>query len=92
MTAMRYAIAAILLAHGIAHLPGFAVSWRLLSSPEIPYTTRILGGRWEVGAIGIRVVGIGWLTLSAMFIIAGVGYARGLAWSVPFSLRISART
>jgi len=89
MTAMRYAIAAILLAHGIAHLPGFAVPWRLLSSPEIPYTTRILGGRWEVGAIGIRVVGIGWLTLSAMFIIAGVGYARGLAWSVPLIMSVA---
>jgi hypothetical protein len=89
MTAMKYAIVAILLVHGIAHLPGFAVPWRLLSSPEMPYSTRLLWGRWDVGTIGIRVVGIAWLTLSAMFIMAAVGYGRGVPWSVPLILSVA---
>ena len=79
---MRYAIALLLLAHGIAHVPGFAVPWRLLSSPEMPYTTTILSGRWDVGPTGIRVVGIAWLVAGVMFVAAAVAYARYLPSSV----------
>jgi hypothetical protein len=69
---VRFAVAALLLAHGIAHVPGFAVPWRLLSTPEMPYTTTILAGRWDVGAIGIRGVGIAWLTAGVTFVAAAV--------------------
>jgi hypothetical protein len=34
---MRIVLAALLLAHGVAHLPGFLVSWQLRSFPEMPY-------------------------------------------------------
>jgi hypothetical protein len=89
MTALRYVIAAILLAHGIAHLPGFAVPWRLMTSPEMPYTTTILSGRWDVGTIGIRVVGVAWLAASLIFVVAGVAYARNAPSSVPLIASIA---
>jgi uncharacterized protein DUF6920 len=79
---MRYAVAALLLAHGIAHLPGFAVPWRLLSSPEMPYSTTMLSGRWDVGAAGIRIVGLAWLIVGLTFIAAAIGYARNSPWAV----------
>jgi hypothetical protein len=60
-TAVRWAFVLLVAAHGIAHLPGFAVSWRLMSSPEVPYHTTLLHGRWDVGATGIRIVGLLWL-------------------------------
>lgn len=80
---MKYVVAALLVAHGIAHLPGFAVPWRLMSSPEMPYTTTILSGRWDVGPVGIRVVGIAWLLAAMVFVTAGVAYARSSLFAVP---------
>jgi hypothetical protein len=73
---MRYAVAGILLVHGIAHLPGFAVPWRLLSSPEMPYSTTLLSGRWVVGPAGIRLVGIAWFLVGLAFVVAAIAYAR----------------
>jgi uncharacterized protein DUF6544 len=79
---MRYAVAAFLIAHGIAHLPGFAVPWRLISSPEMPYATTILSGRWDVGPIGVRVVGIAWLLAAMAFVAVAVAYARSSPFAV----------
>ena len=79
---MRYAIAAFLLAHGIAHVPGFAVPWRLLSSPETPYSTMMLSGRWDVGDVGIRIVGLCWLIVGLAFAAAAIGYATHSPWAV----------
>ena len=86
---MRYAVAAFLLAHGIAHLPGFAVPWRLMSSPEMPYTTTLLSGRWDVGAIGVRLVGLAWLVAAAIFVTAAVAYVRGAPSAVMLILSIT---
>jgi hypothetical protein len=72
VAAVRYAVALVLAAHGIAHLPGFAVAWRLMSSPELPYSTLLLMGRLDVGDAGMRVVGILWLALALTFIALGV--------------------
>lgn len=58
---MRTALAVFLLLHGIAHLPGFAVAWRLSSPPELPYRTTLMAGIVDVGDTGIRVMGICWL-------------------------------
>ncbi len=79
---MKYAVAALLWAHGIAHVPGFLVPWRLMSSPEMPYTTAILSGRWDVGPIGIRVVGIAWLLAGLVFVTAAVAYTGSVTSAV----------
>jgi CHASE2 domain-containing sensor protein len=56
----------------MAHLPGFAVAWRLTTSNEMPYKTTLLGGRVDVGDAGMRVMGLLWLAGALGFVIAAV--------------------
>lgn len=74
---MRLALALLFLVHGIAHLPGFAVAWRLTRSADMPYTTTLLGGHLDVGDVGIRVMGLLWLAVALGFIAAAVATWRG---------------
>jgi hypothetical protein len=49
---MRIVLAVLMVAHGIAHLPGVLVSWQLRSFPEMPFrTTTILGSSLDVGGV-----------------------------------------
>ena len=75
---LRVAAAAILLAHGIAHLVGFVGSWRL--SPKVPYTTTVFAGRLDVGTAGTRVLGVLWLLLAADFLLTAGAAMMGLPW------------
>ncbi len=65
---MRYALALLLLGHGIAHLPGFLVGWQLASFPELPFRTTVLAHTVDVGVVGARLVGAGWMIVSLMFV------------------------
>jgi hypothetical protein len=58
---MRLAFALFLLVHGIAHLPGFVVAWRLAALREMPYKTTLLDGVVDAGPVGARIVGLLWL-------------------------------
>lgn len=73
---MRWLLAAFLVAHGVAHLVGFVGPWRL--SKAVPYTTTLLGGRLDVGDVGIRALGIAWLLAALGF--AGLAVAITLRW------------
>lgn len=63
----RWMFAAVLAAHGIAHLVGFALNWQLMTSPDEPFATTIFAGRWDVGTEGARVVGLLWLVAAGAF-------------------------
>ena len=65
---MRVALAGLMVVHGFAHLVGFVVPWRILSTPEMPYATPVLAGRVDVGEVGIRMVGLIWLLLTVGFL------------------------
>ncbi|MGH7679428.1 MAG: hypothetical protein ACRENU_13235 [Gemmatimonadaceae bacterium] len=66
---IRIAFALFLLAHAIAHVPEFLVSWHMIANrPDLPYRTAIFGGAVHVGRAGMRVVGLLWL-------VAGFGVA-----------------
>ena len=78
---MRYAFSVLLAAHGIAHLVGFAVPWRLLSSPEMPFKTTLLAGRVDVGDAGIRVVGVLWLLIAIGMVASAAGLALHAQWA-----------
>ena len=71
---MHAALIGVLVVHGIAHLPGFAVPWQLVTSTEVPYRTTILAGRIDIGDSGARAVGLAWVVAAAAFI--------GLAWAL----------
>ena len=94
---MRYVLAILFLAHGVAHLPGFLTSWRLASLEGMAYKTTLLAGSVDVGDVGIRIVGVLWLLVAMGFIASGVGTALGVAWwgtltavVASFSLALSA--
>lgn len=69
---LRLALAGFLALHGVAHFVGFAVPWKLLEADEMPWSSTLLAGRLDVGATGIRIVGLLWLALGLAFVAAGV--------------------
>ena len=74
---MRFALAALMILHGVAHLVGFAGSWHV---GDLPYKTTVLAGRVDLGDAGIRVTGILWLAAAVAFVIAGAGTALSYSW------------
>ncbi len=87
---MRIALSLLLALHGIAHLVGFVVPWRLVQSEELPYDTTILAGRLDLGSTGIRAYGVLWLVAAVAFVAAAAGCwtARG-GW-MPFTVAVAA--
>jgi len=80
---MRVALAALLIVHGVAHLAGFVVPWKLVSTPEMLYKTTVFGGMLDAGDVGARTLGIVWLTVAVGFVLIGGAVLTGLgarAW------------
>jgi hypothetical protein len=73
-------LAAILIGHGAAHVVGFVVPWKLVSSAEVPYRTTVLAGSLDVGPVGVRLIGVLWLLLSLAFVRAAVGLLQHSTW------------
>jgi hypothetical protein len=89
---VRYALALLLLGHGIAHLPGFIVGWQLASFPELPFRTTVLAHTVDVGVVGARLVGAGWMIVSLMFVVLAAAVAlRPIGWPhvLPLALALS---
>jgi len=69
---IRIIVAILLIVHGLVHLLGFVVPWRLATVEGLAYKTTLLSGRLDVGEAGIRVVGLLWLLAAVGFVVAGV--------------------
>lgn len=78
---MRFALSALLAAHGVAHLVGFAVPWRLTTAPDMPFKTTLLAGRVDVGEAGIRLVGVLWMLTAVVMVAAALGLAVQARWA-----------
>lgn len=76
---IRFALAALLIAHGVAHIVGFVVPWRLVETPEVPYRTTVLAGMIDLGDAGIRAVGIIWLLTALGFVLLGSAVLAGFS-------------
>lgn len=83
---MRFALAFLLVAHGVAHLVGFVSSWKLATLAELPYKTTVFSGRVDVGDAGIRVMGVLWLLAALTFLVAAFAVATETGWAVRFTL------
>lgn len=77
---MRIAIAVFIILHGVAHLPGFIVPWRIASMRDMPYKTTLLSGRVDAGDAGIRVIGLLWLAAAIVFVVAGIALMGDRPW------------
>ncbi len=77
---IRIIVAVLLIGHGLVHLLGFVVPWRLATLEEMPYKTTLLAGTLDVGTAGIRVVGVLWLLAAIGFVVAGVGVFIQQPW------------
>jgi hypothetical protein len=77
---MRILLAFLFIAHGIAHLPGFVVPWRLATLPGLPYKTSMINGSVQVGGMGIRILGLFWLLGALGFVLTGAATLRGYGY------------
>jgi hypothetical protein len=79
---LRIILAAVLTVHGLVHLIGFVVTWRITEVAGFSAETLATWGRVSLGDAGAKWIGIGWLlsalglTLSAIYI--GQGAPVGL--------------
>jgi hypothetical protein len=79
---MLQALAAGALAlHGVIHLIGFVVPWRLAQVEGFPYRASALNGAVQLGDAGARLVGVAWLGLAVGFLVAGFATWRGAPWA-----------
>lgn len=69
---MKILAVVFLLVHGIAHLVGFVVPWKLAELPDAPYKTTLFNDRLDLGHAGIRIVGLLWLLGCVAFTAAAV--------------------
>jgi hypothetical protein len=83
---MRIAIGIYLLVHGICHFVGFVVPWKILTMKDEPYKTTLVAGAFDVGEIGIRVVGLLWLLAGLAFLAAALGVFASWSWWRPATL------
>ena len=78
---MRLSLSLFLCAHGIAHLVGFLVPWKIVKTEEMPYKTTLFMGKIDVGNTGIRVMGILWLLIALSYFYAGwITYQQTEFW------------
>ena len=80
---LLYFVAFLLAVHGLIHLMGFTAYWPLAEMKELPYKTTLLGGRWEVGATGMRVFSLLWLLAAIGFVAATLGLILHQGWWLP---------
>jgi len=73
--------ATVLAAHGLIHLIGFVVPWRLAVVDGFASRTTALGGVLALGDGGARMVGLAWLVLAIGFVVAAVATLRGVSWA-----------
>jgi hypothetical protein len=69
-----------LIGHGLVHLLGFVVNWKLATLAEMPYRTTVFAGALEVGEAGVRALGALWLLAALGFMGVGVGDLARRPW------------
>ena len=79
---LRSLAAAALAAHGLIHLIGFLVPWRIARVEGFAYRTTALGGTLELGATGALIVGLAWLAIAVGFVVAAAGVWRRSSWAL----------
>jgi hypothetical protein len=79
-------LGAVLVLHGLIHVLGFVVYWRLAGVEEISYRTSLLSGYLPVGELGAWVFGLLWLLGALGFAVAGMAVLLSRPWWRQFTL------
>lgn len=70
--------------HGLVHLLGTVAYLRIAEIPELPYKTTLVGGRVEVGDLGMALFGVAWgvvgVAFVALAVASWVGWRGTRAW------------
>ncbi len=69
---MNTGLAIFLFIHGLAHIVGFMVYFRIITSKDMQYSTSIFPGNMNVGDAGMRF--IGFVYLMTAFALGFMGY------------------
>jgi hypothetical protein len=83
---LKIILALYLILHGGIHILGFLANFDLLKWDEITYSTRVLMGRIDLGYVGIRLLGIVWLIVMVMYIVAGIAVFSMPDWWLNLTL------
>ena len=83
---LRATLGLFLALHGVIHLIGFVVPWRITEIRGFAYSTSVFWGRADIGDAGARVLGAGWLAVALTFMVAGAGIAFGTPWALALTL------
>jgi hypothetical protein len=79
---LRSVLGLALALHGLVHLIGFVVPWRIVQIRGFAYSTAAAWGRIQLGDAGARALGLGWLGVAVLLVAAGVGVAGGAPWAL----------
>ena len=86
---MRLTLAILMALHGIAHMVGFAGSWQLAASSDLPYKTTVLNGHLDLGHTGIRVLGVLWVAAALAFVLVAAGAVLETGWWVHAAIAVA---
>ncbi len=68
---MHIALAVFLFIHGLAHIVGFLVYWKIMKDKEVVYKTTIYPDNINIGDSGVRLLGVIYLAVALSFGIIG---------------------
>ena len=86
---LRALAATVLALHGVIHLIGFVVPWRIAQVEGFAYKTTALGGSVSLGETGALVLGVAWLALAIGFVVAAVGVWRARPWALSLTAALA---
>jgi len=85
MKHIRAFVTVVLAAHGLIHLIGFVVPWRIATLDGFAYRTTAFGGQLSLGETGAQILGLAWLAVAVGFLVAATGIWRAAPWAVPMA-------
>ena len=87
---MARAFAVFFALHGVVHVIGFMVPWKLGGPRSVEYSTSLFNRSLEVGDVGVKLVGLIWLATALAFLAVAVLLWRRHAWALRLTIALLA--
>ena len=76
--------------HGLIHIIGVLVNFKLVDMKDNPYKTTLLAGRWDIGERGTRIFGAVWLVIMIGYMVGIIGLTLNQSWWYPLTIVMTA--